>query len=77
MDVPVLADQEHLYRTQTKNSSVQTQDVVYKTCWEQWMIGINGERNSGKSVLAARLDDDGSKFKLMFYILDFYFIATL
>ena len=27
-------------------SSVQTQDVLWKTCQEQWMIGTNGERES-------------------------------
>ena len=52
MDMPALADQqEFIYIT-----SVQTQDVVWKTCQEQWMIGMDGERESGRSVLAVQLD---------------------
>ena len=52
----MLADQQEL----TYNSSVRTQDVVWKNCQEQWMIGTDGERESGKSVPAAWLpaDDD-------------------
>ena len=37
---------------------MQTQHEVWKTCQEQWMIGTDGERESGKSVLAVRIDDD-------------------
>ena len=33
-------------------NSVQTQVVVCKTCQEQWMIGMDRERKSGKSVLS-------------------------
>ena len=40
MDVPVLADQQE----STYNISVRTQDVVWKTCREQWMIGTDGEK---------------------------------
>ena len=66
MDAPVLADQQEL----TYTRSVRTQDVVWKTCQELWMIGTNGvcvcvrerererERESRKYVLASRLDDD-------------------
>ena len=55
MDVLVLADkQEPIYI-----SFVRTQDLVWKTCQEQWMIGTDGERESGKSVLSTQLDDDG------------------
>ena len=42
MEVPVLADMQNF----TNNSSVRTQGVVWKTCWERWMIGTNGERES-------------------------------
>ena len=35
MDMPVLADQQEL----TYNRSVQTQDVVWKTCRKRWMTG--------------------------------------
>ena len=49
MDVPVLADQQE----PTYNSSVRTQDVVWITCRERWMIGTNGARELRISVLAA------------------------
>ena len=34
------------------------QDVAKKICWEQWTIETDGETGAGKSVLAARHDDD-------------------
>ena len=37
---------------------MRTQDVTPKTCRRRWMIGRNGERGSGISVLAAQHDDD-------------------
>ena len=40
MDVPVLIDQQELIDM----SSVRTQDVVWETCREQWMIETDGER---------------------------------
>ncbi len=40
------------------NRSVLIQDIALKTSWEQWMIETGGERGSGRSVLAARHDDD-------------------
>ena len=39
-DMPELADQQELIYI----SSVQTQDIVWKTCQEQWMIGMDEER---------------------------------
>ena len=33
-------------------------DIVWRTSRERWMIGTNGERESGKSLLAVRHDDD-------------------
>ena len=55
--VPLWKDQQE----PTCSSSVQTQDVVCKTCWERWMIWTNGEREkerkSGKFMLAAQLHD--------------------
>ena len=54
MDVPVLADQQELIYI----SSVRTQDVVWKTCQEQWMIGMDEEKESGKFVISAQFDDD-------------------
>ena len=44
MDVPVLA--------------VWTQDVIWKTSQERWMIGTDEEKELGKSALSVRLDDD-------------------
>ena len=40
------------------NSSVWIQDVVLKTYRKQWMTETNGERKSGKSVLAVHDDND-------------------
>ena len=40
------------------NSSVLIQDVALKTYQEWWMIVKGGRRGSGRSVLAARHDDD-------------------
>ena len=39
MDMPVLADQQEL----TSNSSAQIEEVVWKTCQEQWIIETDGE----------------------------------
>ena len=60
LELPVLANQRQL----TNNIYVRTQDAVWKTCQEQWMIGTDGkrERESGKSMLATWLDDDLSLF---------------
>ena len=54
MDVTVLTDQQELIYI----SSVETQSVVWKTCREQWMIGMDGARLSWKSVVSRQLDDD-------------------
>ena len=48
------------------HSSVQTQDVAWKTCRKRWMMDTNTEiererereREFGKSVVVARHDDD-------------------
>ena len=42
------------------NSSVPIQDVALKTYRERWTIETGGKRGSGRSVLAARHDDDDS-----------------
>ena len=42
----------------TYTSSAPIRDVVLRTYWKQWMIGMGGERGSGISVLIARHDDD-------------------
>ena len=56
MDVPELADLQVLIYS----SSVWTQDVIWKTYWERWIIGMDkeSERESGKSALSAQLDND-------------------
>ena len=53
MDIPVLANQQEL----TYNTPVWTQGIVWKTCQKLWMMGTNGERESGKSMLAPQLDE--------------------
>ena len=42
----------------TYSSYVRIRDVALKTCQRWGMIGRNGERGTGISVLAARHDDD-------------------
>ena len=42
MDVQVLDDQLELIY----DSSVQTQDIISRTCRMRWMIETNGERQS-------------------------------
>ena len=44
------------------NTSVRTQDVVYKICQKRLMIVTNVGRDSGKSGLATRHDDDGDEW---------------
>ena len=57
MDEQRLDDQvEPIY-----SSSVPIQYVVLKTCRERWTIEMGGERGSGKSVLAARYDDEDKR----------------
>ena len=53
MDIAMFADQQELIYL----SCVWTQDVVWKPYWEQRMIGTDGKKESGKSVLSAQLDD--------------------
>ena len=40
------------------NCSVPIQDISLKTARKQWTMETGGERGSGRSVLAARHDDD-------------------
>ena len=53
MDMQVLADQQVL----SYNGFVWTQDTDSKTYRERLTIGTNDKRESGKSVLAARIED--------------------
>ena len=59
MDMSELADQQELIYI----SSMWTQDVVWKIYLEWCMIGMNGESESGKSMLVVWLDDE----KLILY----------
>ena len=50
------------------NRSVLIQDVTLKTSREQWTIETDGERRSGRSVLAAWHDDDDIYIYIYIYI---------
>ena len=50
------------------NSSVLIQDVAWKTDRDRWTIETSGERESGKSMLAARHDNDD----IYIYIYNIY-----
>ena len=54
MDEQVWDDQQELIY----NSSVRTPAIVEKTYRKRWMRETNGESESEKSVLTARLDND-------------------
>ena len=56
IDVLVSADQQKLIHI----SSVLKQDIIWETCWEQWIIGTDVERESRKSMLLVQLDDDSN-----------------
>ena len=45
------------------NSFVKIQDVALKTFRERWSIETGDERGLGRSVLAARQDDDDDFFR--------------
>ena len=45
----------------TSSSYVRIWYITLRTCQKRWIIGRSGERGSGISVLAARLDDDDIK----------------
>ena len=46
------------------------QDVALKTSQEQWAIETDGERGSGRSVLAAQHDDDDDDDEIELFLLD-------
>ena len=54
MDAQVLADQQELIY----KSSVRRQEVVWKPCGKRQMKETKEKRELGKSVQAARHDDD-------------------
>ena len=56
---PHMAKQKQDYQLEhTYSSYVRIRDVALKTYQKRWMIGRNGERRSGISVLAARHDEN-------------------
>ena len=55
---PYMAEQKQDDQIRTYSSYVRIQDVALKTCWRRWTIRRSGEKGSGISLLAARLDDD-------------------
>ena len=70
-DEQVLRDQlEPIYC-----DSVQIQDVVLKTFLKRWMIEMNGEKGSGKSVLEVR--HDGDIYIYIYIYMEFYFLHTV
>ena len=54
------------------NSSMPTEDVALKTYQERWTIEMDGERNSGRSILAAWHDDDEEDIYIYIYIRSAY-----
>ena len=40
------------------NNSVPIKDIAWKTSRERWTIETGGEKGSGRSMLAARHDED-------------------
>ena len=54
MDVPVLEDKQYLIYI----NSVLTWNLIWRNCEGWWMIGTDGERELGKSMLLAQVDDD-------------------
>ena len=66
MDVPALANQQELIYI----SSVQTQDIIWKTCRERWMRGTDWERereSQGNACCQRELII--MKFDLMLFLL--------
>ena len=62
MDMSVLADKQELIYI----GSVQSQDVVWRTCQKWWMVGMDGEKESKKFVLSAWLDEE-KKLLMIYY----------
>ena len=60
---------EHTY-----SNYVRIRDVTLKTCQKPWMIRRSGERGSGISVLAARLDDEINQY--IYWTWWFHFLFT-
>ena len=66
MDMPDLANQQE----RTYISFVRTQDVVWQTYQERWMIGMNGERERVKKIHASNL------MMMMTYIYMYIYLYT-
>ena len=65
MDVPVLADQQEVIYI----SSVQTQDLIWKTYWERWMIVTEEERERERE----RESQDNSRCQFDLMMMMMYF----
>ena len=50
------------------NSSSRAQDVAWKTCRKQWMIGTDGEKELWNSLRATHDNDDGINISLHSYL---------
>ena len=68
------------------NSSVRIQDIALKTPQEQWTIETDGDRGSGRSVLAARHQNDDEEirsvidkiynlYRVKYWRLNFFFFT--
>ena len=51
------------------NGSVLIEDIAWKTCQEQWMIGMSGRKESEKSVLAACHNDDNDIYIYIYIVI--------
>ena len=52
------------------NSSVPIEDIALKIYQERWIIKMDGEKESGRPVLAVRHDDDDDDVQLYFIIIE-------
>ena len=66
LDVSELADLQELVNI----SSVRKLDVVWKTCQEQWMIGMDGERERERESEQLE-DDEDDDDDVLFNIISF------
>ena len=68
MNVPKLAEQQELILI----ISVQTQNVVWKTCRERWMIGVDGEKEKCSQGNPCSQRDLVMLIMIMIWILRFF-----
>ena len=63
MDMLVVTDQQKRIYI----SFVWSQDIVWKTCQQRWMIGTEGVKESGKTVRSSQVDVDDNDKPYKFY----------